>query len=95
MVEGSSDSLFSGRCAQTGPGRIEGRVPYKRICVETIFQLVGGLRQGMGYCGVLTIDEMKTKTKFIRITNAGLTESHPHDVFITKELPITVCYKHV
>lgn len=87
MVEGSSDRYFQEDAPKLVPEGIEGRVPYKGYVSETIFQLVGGLRQGMGYCGVLTIDEMKTKTKFIRITNAGLTESHPHDVFITKEAP--------
>ena len=87
MVEGSSDRYFPGRCCQTGAGRNRGRVPYKGYVSETIFQLVGGLRAGMGYCGVRNIEEMKTKTKFIRITNAGLVESHPHDVSITKEAP--------
>jgi len=69
------------------PEGIEGRVPFKGYVSETIYQLVGGLRSGMGYCGVKSIEDMKTMTKFIRITNAGLTESHPHDVFITKEAP--------
>lgn len=87
MVEGSSDRYFQEDAPKLVPEGIEGRVPYKGYVSETIFQLVGGLRQGMGYCGVLTIKEMKTNTKFIRITNAGLTESHPHDVFITKEAP--------
>lgn len=87
MVEGSSDRYFQEDAPKLVPEGIEGRVPYKGYVSETIFQLVGGLRQGMGYCGVLTINEMKTNTKFIRITNAGLTESHPHDVFITKEAP--------
>jgi len=66
---------------------IEARVPYKGQIANVIYQLVGGLRAGMGYCGVGTIDELRTKTRFIRITPAGLRESHPHDVTITKEAP--------
>ncbi len=66
---------------------IEGRVPYKGMLNNIIFQLVGGLRQGMGYTGAATIEDLKTKSRFIRITSAGLRESHPHDVFITKEAP--------
>jgi IMP dehydrogenase len=66
---------------------IEARVPYKGQIAHVIYQLVGGLRAGMGYCGVRTIDELRTKTRFIRITPAGLRESHPHDVTITKEAP--------
>ncbi|HYQ88581.1 MAG TPA: IMP dehydrogenase [Candidatus Binatia bacterium] len=66
---------------------IEARVPYKGQLANVIYQLVGGLRAGMGYCGVGTIDELRTKTRFIRITPAGLRESHPHDVTITKEAP--------
>lgn len=87
MVEGSSDRYFQEDAPKLVPEGIEGRVPYKGYVSETIFQLVGGLRSGMGYCGVRNIEEMKSKTQFIRITNAGLTESHPHDVFITKEAP--------
>jgi len=87
MVEGSSDRYFQEDAPKLVPEGIEGRVPYKGYVSETIFQLVGGLRSGMGYCGVRNIEEMKTKTKFIRITNAGLIESHPHDVSITKEAP--------
>ena len=66
---------------------IEGRVPYKGRLSDTIFQLVGGLRAGMGYCGVKNIDELKRKTKFTQVSPAGLRESHPHDVTITKEAP--------
>jgi IMP dehydrogenase len=66
---------------------IEGRVPYKGRLSETIFQLTGGLRAGMGYCGVRNVDELKKKTKFMKISPAGLRESHPHDVTITKEAP--------
>jgi len=66
---------------------IEARVPYKGQVANVIYQLIGGLRAGMGYCGVASIDDLRTKTRFIRITQAGLRESHPHDVTITKEAP--------
>lgn len=66
---------------------IEGRVPYKGLLSNMIYQLVGGLRQAMGYCGAETVEEMQNNTKFIRMTGAGLRESHPHDVIITKEAP--------
>lgn len=87
MSEGSSDRYFQEDAKKLVPEGIEGRVPYKGNVSETIFQLVGGLRAGMGYCGLKNIVEMKTESKFIKITNAGLTESHPHDVSITKEAP--------
>lgn len=87
MVEGSSDRYFQEDAQKLVPEGIEGRTPYKGSVSESIFQLVGGLRAGMGYCGVVNIDELKDNTQFIRITNAGLTESHPHDVFISKEAP--------
>lgn len=87
MSEGSSDRYFQEDAKKLVPEGIEGRVPYKGNVSETIFQLVGGLRAGMGYCGLKNIAEMKTESKFIKITNAGLTESHPHDVSITKEAP--------
>jgi IMP dehydrogenase len=69
------------------PEGIEGRVPLKGPLAATVFQLIGGLRAGMGYCGVATIEELRTKTRFVRISGAGLRESHPHDVKITKEAP--------
>ncbi|HHV94372.1 MAG TPA: IMP dehydrogenase [Firmicutes bacterium] len=87
MKQGSSDRYFQERESKLVPEGIEGRVPYKGPVSETIFQLVGGLRSGMGYCGVRNIQELKTKTKFVRITSAGLRESHPHNVQITKEAP--------
>jgi IMP dehydrogenase len=87
MIQGSSDRYFQEDAQKLVPEGIEGRVPYKGYVSDTIFQIVGGIKAGMGYCGVKNIEEMKTKTRFIRITNAGLTESHPHDVFITKEAP--------
>lgn len=69
------------------PEGIEGRVPYKGSVANTIFQLVGGLRAGMGYCGTATIEELKTETQFVQLTHASVAEAHPHDVQITKEAP--------
>jgi len=69
------------------PEGIEGRVPYKGMLKDILFQIVGGLRSGMGYCGCQTISELQTNSKLVRITGAGLRESHPHDVHITKEAP--------
>jgi IMP dehydrogenase len=69
------------------PEGIEGRVPYKGTLSGVVYQLIGGLRAGMGYCGTKTIPELREKGRFIRITSAGLRESHPHDVIITKEAP--------
>jgi IMP dehydrogenase len=69
------------------PEGIEGRVPFKGPLASTVFQLVGGLRAGMGYCGVKDIEGLRTQTRFSRISAAGLRESHPHDVRITKEAP--------
>ena len=89
MAEGSKDRYFQENAEKDKlvPEGIEGRIPFKGPIADTIFQLVGGLRAGMGYCGVKNIEEMKTKTQFVRITGAGLKESHPHDVVITKEAP--------
>lgn len=69
------------------PEGIEGRVPYKGPLGDYVYQLVGGLRSGMGYAGAKTLDDLRTKTRLMRITHAGLIESHPHDVIITKEAP--------
>lgn len=87
MKEGSKDRYFQEEADKLVPEGIEGRVPYKGPVAETIFQLVGGLRAGMGYCGARNIPELQKKGRFIRITPAGLRESHPHDVMITKEAP--------
>ena len=87
MNNGSKDRYFQANNKKLVPEGVEGRVPYKGLLSDTIYQLMGGLKAGMGYCGCATIEELKTKTKFIRITNAGLKESHPHDVYITKEAP--------
>ncbi|HHT02187.1 MAG TPA: IMP dehydrogenase [Firmicutes bacterium] len=87
MKQGSSDRYFQDNEQKLVPEGIEGRVPYRGPLAETIYQLVGGLRSGMGYCGVQGIEELRTKSTFIRITGAGLRESHPHDIQITKEAP--------
>ncbi|AEG14779.1 inosine-5'-monophosphate dehydrogenase [Desulfofundulus kuznetsovii DSM 6115] len=87
MKEGSSDRYFQEHQLKLVPEGVEGRVPYRGPLSETVFQLIGGLRAGMGYCGCRNIQELKTKTRFMRITPAGLRESHPHDVVITKEAP--------
>lgn len=84
---GSADRYFQTNAPKLVPEGIEGRVPYKGALADTIFQLVGGLRAGMGYCGTPTVDELRKDAKFRRITSAGLKESHPHDVHITKEAP--------
>jgi IMP dehydrogenase len=86
----SKDRYFQGDVEDVEklvPEGIEGRVPYKGPVQAVVYQLVGGLRQSMGYCGAATIEEMKAKTRFVRITAAGLQESHPHDMTITKEAP--------
>jgi IMP dehydrogenase len=87
MRQGSKDRYFQMDQQKLVPEGIEGRVAFKGSLAETTYQLVGGLRSGMGYCGCRTIDELKTNRKFIRITAAGLRESHPHDIQITKEAP--------
>ncbi|KUK10351.1 MAG: Inosine-5'-monophosphate dehydrogenase [Clostridia bacterium 41_269] len=86
MKEGSSDRYFQ-EGTKLVPEGIEGRVPYKGPLSETVYQLVGGLRAGMGYCGAKNIKELQEKAKFIKMTPAGLRENHPHDVTITKEAP--------
>lgn len=87
MAEGSKDRYFQENADKLVPEGIEGRVPFKGSVADTIFQLLGGLRAGMGYCGVKNIEELINNTRFIRITSAGLKESHPHDITITKESP--------
>jgi IMP dehydrogenase len=90
MGQGSADRYFQDvedEIAKLVPEGIEGRVPYKGPVADTLYQLVGGLRAAMGYCGCGTIDEMKADARFVRMTAAGLRESHPHDVIITKESP--------
>ena len=87
MQKGSGDRYFQSGTKKYVPEGVEGRVPYKGAVSDTIYQMMGGLRSGMGYCGVPTIQDLRTKTKFVRITGAGLKESHPHDIYITKEAP--------
>ncbi len=87
MKEGSKDRYFQEDQKKLVPEGIEGRVPYKGPVTDTIYQLIGGLRAGMGYCGTANIEELKDKAQFVKITSAGLRESHPHDVTITKEAP--------
>jgi len=87
MKEGSRDRYFQENESKLVPEGIEGRVPYKGPLADTIFQLIGGLRAGMGYCGCPNLQSLMNDTQFIRITNAGLRESHPHSVQITKEAP--------
>ena len=87
MKLGSKDRYFQTEAKKLVPEGIEGRVPYKGMLADTIFQMVGGLRASMGYCGCHNIQEMIENTQFIQITAAGLKESHPHDVSITVEAP--------
>ena len=87
MAKGSKDRYFQENNKKLVPEGVEGRVPYKGALSETVYQLMGGLRSGMGYCGCRTIAELQEKGQFIRITGAGLKESHPHDIHITKEAP--------
>lgn len=87
MACGSKDRYFQQNNKKLVPEGVEGRVPYKGPVSETIYQMMGGLRAGMGYCGCGTIDELRTKAQFTQITAAGLRESHPHDIYITKEAP--------
>jgi IMP dehydrogenase len=89
-MQGLGKDRYAG--GQVGSGKlvpegIEGRVPYKGKLADFVYQLVGGLRSGMGYAGAATLDDLRTKTRLTRITNAGLIESHPHDVTITREAP--------
>ncbi|HEY6340714.1 MAG TPA: IMP dehydrogenase [Bryobacteraceae bacterium] len=87
MPQGSADRYAQDSSGKLVPEGIEGRVPYKGMLAELVYQLVGGLRAGMGYCGCSTITELREQAKFVRVTSAGLRESHVHDVIITKEAP--------
>jgi hypothetical protein len=87
MAKGSGDRYFQENAQKLVPEGVEGRVAYKGSLAETVFQMVEGLKHSMGYCGVANIRELQTQAKFIRITNASLKESHPHDIYITKESP--------
>lgn len=87
MENGSKDRYFQTDARKLVPEGVEGRVAYKGMVEDTVFQLVGGLRSGMGYCGAAGIEELKKTGRFIKITSASLKESHPHDIHITKEAP--------
>ena len=87
MENGSKDRYFQTNAKKLVPEGVEGRVAYKGSVEDTVFQLMGGLRAGMGYCGASTIEELKVNGKFVKISAASLKESHPHDIHITKEAP--------
>lgn len=90
MQKGSKDRYFQDMeddIKKLVPEGISGRVPFKGSLSEVIYQMIGGIRAGMGYCGCQNIEELKTQSKFIKITNSGIRESHPHDVSITREAP--------
>ena len=87
MENGSRDRYFQSNAKKLVPEGVEGRVAYKGTVEDTIFQLIGGIRSGMGYCGTKTIEELKQNGRFVKISAAALKESHPHDIHITKEAP--------
>ncbi len=87
MEAGSKDRYFQEDSKKLVPEGVEGRVPYRGSVAEVIYQMTGGIRAGMGYCGMANIDELRQKAEFIKISNASLIESHPHDISITKESP--------
>ena len=89
MMDGSADRYFqdSMEGSKLVPEGIEGRVPYKGRLADVVYQLVGGVKSAMGYCGVLTIKELQEKATFVKVTEASVKESHPHDVAITREAP--------
>jgi IMP dehydrogenase len=90
MIQGSKDRYGQAGVKETGklvPEGVEGRVPYRGPLGDFVYQLVGGLRAGMGYCGTKNIEELRKKAKFCRISAASMAESHPHDITITKESP--------
>ena len=87
MAKGSKDRYFQEKNSKLVPEGVEGRVPYRGPVSDTVYQMVGGLRSGMGYCGAPDIETLRTTAQFVRITAAGLRESHPHDIYITREAP--------
>ena len=87
MASGSKDRYFQENAKKLVPEGVEGRVPYRGPLSEIVYQMCGGIRAGMGYCGMKTIDDLRKKAQFVKITNATLVESHPHDISITKESP--------
>lgn len=87
MAQGSKDRYFQEGNSKLVPEGVEGRVPFRGSASDNLYQLLGGIRAGMGYCGTATIGDLQARGQFVRITNAGLIESHPHDISITKEAP--------
>ena len=87
MAAGSKDRYFQENSSKFVPEGVEGRVPYRGSVSDIVYQMVGGIRSGMGYCGKKTIEDLRKNSEFVRITNAGLLESHPHDISISKEAP--------
>ena len=87
MENGSKDRYFQEGAKKLVPEGVEGRVAYKGALEDVVFQMTGGVRSGMGYCGCRTIEELHKNAKFIKMTAASLRESHPHDIHITKEAP--------
>jgi IMP dehydrogenase len=87
MQQGSKDRYFQTGSKKLVPEGVEGRVPYKGSVSDTVFQMMGGLRSGMGYCGTPNLETLRKNTKYVKITGAGLKESHPHDIYVTKEAP--------
>lgn len=87
MAAGSKDRYFQENAQKFVPEGVEGRVPYRGSLAEIVFQMLGGLKSGMGYCGMHTVEELRKNARFVKITSASLIESHPHDISITKESP--------
>jgi IMP dehydrogenase len=87
MEAGSKDRYFQSEARKFVPEGVEGRIAYRGTVKEVVYQLLGGLRSGMGYCGTATVEDLRQGGKFVKITQAGLVESHPHDIQITKETP--------
>jgi IMP dehydrogenase len=90
MIQGSADRYGQDKAAgkdKLVPEGVEGRVPYRGTLSDFVYQLVGGLRAGMGYCGTRTIEELRKNARFVRNSAAGVNESHPHDIVITREAP--------
>lgn len=87
MENGGKDRYFQQNAKKLVPEGVEGRVAYRGMLEDTVFQLLGGIRAGMGYCGTVTIQELKEKGQFVKISSASLKESHPHDIYVTKEAP--------
>lgn len=87
MNNGSKDRYFQTNAKKLVPEGVEGRVPFRGSLQEVVFQLIGGIRSGMGYCGTPDIESLRKNAQFVKITNAALVESHPHDISITKEAP--------